>query len=80
MALDNEGGIDTMRWIVGTINKHLIQDEEGEYIATARTTEIAAQIVDDHNEVVLADEAANASFNGMMKKIGVINGGWTNRL
>ena len=55
-----------MRWIVGTINKHIIQDSNGDYVATAKTAELAEAIVYDHNEMELADQYAEESIKRLL--------------
>ena len=40
-----------MRWLPGTINKHVVHDCEGDWVGTFRTGEIAAEVIELHNAV-----------------------------
>jgi hypothetical protein len=38
-----------MIWLVGAINKHIVYDVEGNWIGTFKDEEIAAEVVNAHN-------------------------------
>jgi hypothetical protein len=38
-----------MIWLVGAINKHIVHDVEGNWIGTFKDEEIAAEVVNAHN-------------------------------
>lgn len=38
-----------MIWLVGEINKHIVRDVEGDWIGTFKDEEIAAEVVNTHN-------------------------------
>ena len=40
-----------MRWLAGTINKHVVHDCEGDWVGTFHTDEIAAEVIELHNAV-----------------------------
>ena len=54
-----------MRWSLGT-NPHIIQDAEGEYVATAKTEDFAAQIVNNHNETEFVDHYAEETIERLL--------------
>jgi hypothetical protein len=51
-----------MKWLVGTINKHIVHDSEGAWVGTFKDDETAATMVNLHNIVDGREQLIEASM------------------